>query len=111
MLPTYLLQPKLNIKMSITKSKHTVHELHYHLVWCTKYRRPVIKETLEHDLRHVIHQCAKSRNWRVLEYESMPDHVHILVSCSPEYSPREIAQTLKSVSAVTMFTKHPTLKK
>jgi len=41
----------------------------------------------------------------------MPDHVHILVSCSPEYSPREIAQTLKSVSAVTMFTKHPTLKK
>ena len=40
----------------------------------------------------------------------MPDHVHIFVQADHTTAPVVIAQTLKSISAVDIFNKFPTLK-
>jgi putative transposase len=40
----------------------------------------------------------------------MPDHVHIFVQADHTTAPVEIAKTLRSISAVHIFNKFPTLK-
>lgn len=40
----------------------------------------------------------------------MPDHVHMFVSAPPQTAPAEIARTVKSISAIKIFTAHPKLK-
>ena len=40
----------------------------------------------------------------------MPDHVHMFVTANPQTAPAEIAGTVKSISAVRIFTQFPALK-
>ena len=40
----------------------------------------------------------------------MPDHVHLFLKASPDDTPSSIARTLKSISAVHIFTAFPKLK-
>lgn len=89
----------------------SVYKIGYRLIWCTKYRKDIIVGTVEYELREIIHQTAKHYGWQISEYESVSDHVQMIVETSPEYSPREIAQVLKSISAATLFKGNSDLKK
>ena len=42
--------------------------------------------------------------------EVMPEHVHLFLEASPDDAPSSIARTLKSISAVHIFTAFPKLK-
>ncbi len=42
--------------------------------------------------------------------EVMPEHVHLFLEASPDEAPSMIARTLKSISAVHIFTAFPKLK-
>ena len=41
----------------------------------------------------------------------MPDHIHIFLQAYPTDSPESIIRTLKSISALAIFTACPSLKK
>jgi putative transposase len=43
--------------------------------------------------------------------ETMPDHIHLFISAKPTLSPASIVSTLKSISAIWLFKKFPTLKR
>lgn len=49
--------------------------------------------------------------WNLHAIEIMPDHIHIFVQADHTTVPVEIAKTMKSISAVYIFTKFPDLKK
>ena len=61
---------------------HAVYSLHYHIVFCPKYRRPVL-ETLESELRELFEQKAKELSVKIEAMEIMPDYVHMFVLASP----------------------------
>ena len=42
--------------------------------------------------------------------EVMPEHIHPFLEASPDEAPSSIARTLKSISAVHIFTAFPKLK-
>lgn len=86
------------------------HSLGYHLVWCTKYRHPVLIEALEVECKKIVAETCKANNWLLHAIEVMPDHVHIFVQASHTTSPNQIVKLLKSTSAVYLFTKFPDLK-
>ena len=65
---------------------HAAYDLHCHIVFCPKYRRPVL-ETLESELRELFEQKAKELNVKIEAMEIMPDHVHLFVSASPAITP------------------------
>jgi putative transposase len=44
----------------------------YHVVFCPKYRKPVLNPPNE-------------TQSELIEMEVMPDHVHLLVGCDPQY--------------------------
>ena len=96
--------------MEIKTNSHQVYELGYHIVWVTKYRHPVLVDAVAIVVKQVIAQTCVVYDWKLLEIEVMPDHIHIFVSASPQTAPAEIAKTIKSISAVTVFTAFPKLK-
>lgn len=87
-----------------------VHELGLHLVFCVKYRKQIFTGAAEVELKHILSQTCAEYGWRIEAMEIMPDHVHMFIQVDPSDRPIDIARTLKSISAVYMFSKFPSLK-
>lgn len=91
-------------------SKHAVSKLGYHIIWTPKFRRPILTDNVETELKHILAQTCVAYDWTLHELEIMPDHVHCFIQADYLTSPGEIAKTLKSISAVKLFTVFPHLK-
>jgi len=81
---------------------HCKHNLKYHLVWITKYRRSFLIGNLATRLGQIFHQIAEDYGFKIVAYEVMPDHVHLLVESPPKYSPAQIVQYFKGISSKLM---------
>jgi putative transposase len=90
---------------------NAVYEINYHLVWSTKYRKPVLVPPVDAALKDLLTQTAADRGYDVLGLEVMPDHVHIFLSAPPAVSPALIAKVLKGASAKRLFTMFPHLRR
>lgn len=90
---------------------HAVSMLGLHLVWCTKYRKPVLEDpAVELLVRHTIGQTCAEYGWVCIETEVMPDHVHLFTQVAHTDRPVDVVKTLKSLTAVAVFTAFPKLK-
>ena len=61
-------------------------------------------------VKHLIYSIAEEYGWWVEELEVMEDHVHLFVSAPPKYSPAQIVQIVKSITAREMFRMYPALR-
>lgn len=71
-------------------------KLLYHIVIRTKYSTWAIDEAHENDLYKYINSIASARKSLVYCINGMPDHVHILISISPELAISKFMMVLKS---------------
>ena len=99
-----------------TTSNKAVYNLGYHLIWCPKYRRPVLVEEIEKRLIALLLQKAKDISIEIQSMSILPDHVHLFIKCSPVDSPHWIVQQLKGYTSrilrqefATLRTRIPTL--
>ncbi len=97
--------------MGVRRTKHAVYDLKYHLVWVPKYRKDVLSAEVVQHLKEVFQRIAEEYEFRIDTMEVMEDHVHIFVEVPPRYSPAQVVQILKSVSAREVFKKFPKLRK
>ena len=77
------------------KNAGAVYNLHYHFVWCPKYRKSVLVGTVEQALRHLLTEKATSLDIQIEALEVMPDHVHVFVAAPPTLAPQQIANQFK----------------
>ena len=56
-----------------------VYSLQYHLVWCTKYRKQVLKNGLDVECKKMLYELAEEYRFQILAMEVMPDHIHLLL--------------------------------
>ena len=77
-------------------------KLLYHIVIRTKYSAWAINEEHEADLYKYMNAIASARKSLVYCINGMPDHVHILISISPEISISEFMMVLKSETSKWM---------
>lgn len=96
--------------METLHSAHATHSLGYHVIWCPKYRHEALKDAVEIELKRILAETCKHYGWVLHELEIMPDHVHLFVQCDHATAPVEVAEALKSISAVHIFNKFPKLK-
>lgn len=89
---------------------HSVSKLGYHIVICSKFRKPVLDPAIEMELRQIFGQIALAYNWKIHSMEIMPDHVHLFIQTLPNDRLTDVVKTLKSISAVHIFNKFPKLK-
>ena len=92
------------------KNASAVFALKYHLVFCPKYRRPVLTDRVAERLRAVIEATATELGVKVLAAEVMPDHVHLFVSADPTLAPAEIVGRVKGRSSRVLREEFPSLR-
>ena len=80
------------------KGPHTVYELHYHFVFITKYRKPVLRGEIGRRTRDLIREICASEDVEIVKGKVNPDHVHLLLSMPPQVSPSRIMQAVKGKS-------------
>jgi len=89
----------------------TVYNIFYHIVFCPKYRKKILKSEIKHDMEIIFQTICKTNDWEIIEMEIMEDHVHIFISAHPKTSPMSIVKQLKGISARMIFKSHPDFKK
>jgi REP-associated tyrosine transposase len=72
-----------------------VFSLKYHLVWCPKYRRPVLVGDVAARLEVLLTEKAAELGATLHAMEVMPDHVHLVVESDPTRAPAHIAAQFK----------------
>ena len=97
--------------MGIRRTKHAVFDIKYHLVWVPKYRKHILTGEVAQYAKEVFQRVAEEYGFWVDTMEVMEDHVHIFLEVPPKYSPAEVVQILKSVSAREVFKKFRRLRK
>lgn len=84
-----------------------VYDLHYHLVWVTKYREKAFNEQIRKALKVKIKEIADSRDYTIEAIEVMPNHVHVLLSAKPRVAITVIMKTLKGITGKWLFNTYP----
>ena len=85
--------------MDVVHGRGYVYSIQYHIVWCVKYRRKIITDEIESELLKILNKIAEENGFKILEFNSNKDHVHLLVSCSPQNYIPDMMKALKGVSA------------
>jgi len=85
--------------------------LNYHLIFCPKRRRTVLKGAVKERLEDIIHAVAKDIDAEVLALEVMPDHVHLFVSAVPQMAPNRVVGRFKGASSRILRQEFPHLLK
>lgn len=77
----------------------TYWRLHYHLIWATFERRPILTAERERVFYGVLYGKAKELDLKVHTAGNVDDHVHIVLSIPPKLSVADCVRHLKGASA------------
>ncbi len=86
-------------EVAYRSNRNVVYFCVYHVVWCPKYRRAVIKGKIETRLKEIIRDGCIELNAELIEMEIMPDHVHLLVQIDPQLGIHRLIKHLKGKSS------------
>ena len=103
-------EEKFTIKSDLTYGRGYVYSIQYHIVWCTKYRRKVLMDGIDQELKDYLAQIAVEYKFTIIALEVMPDHVHMMVDCRPQFCPSDMIKIIKGNTARWLFIEHPELK-
>lgn len=92
------------------RTRHAVYNINYHLVWCPKYRRPVLAGGVGKRLADLLPVEVEKLEGRVLELVVMPDHVHLFASFPPTLAIAQIMHRLKGATSHQLREEFPHLK-
>jgi putative transposase len=77
------------------KTSHAVYDIKFHVVWITKYRKPVLYGEVAIRVRDLIREICKSMDVEIIKGHVSKDHLHLLVSVPPHLSVSKLVQGLK----------------
>jgi len=93
------------------KSSHTTYDIKYHLVWITKYRKPVLTGEIANRVRELIREICKGKEIEIIKGHVSRDHVHIFVSVPPHISVSHVMQSLKGKTSRKMMSEFKSLSR
>ena len=85
--------------MDYKSNNNVVYSCKYHVVWCPKYRRKVLVDSVETRLKELIQEACSTIKVEIIEMEIMPDHVHLLLEVDPQYGIHRAVKTIKGYSS------------
>jgi putative transposase len=90
---------------------YTVFEIHLHLVWMTKYRRPALVGEVATRTRDLIRDICAEHEVKIMKGHVSKDHVHLLVSIPPQVTISRLLQRLKGKTAHHLMAEFQHIKK
>lgn len=99
------------IYMDYLHEQHTVHLIVYHIIWCPKRRRRILRGEIAQRLEQLVNEVVNEHNWQVLTLSIQPDHVHLFIRSNPYTLPTDIARLIKGRSSHALREEFPHLMK
>ena len=93
------------------RGTHSRFELEIHLVWCTKYRKPILRGDIAHRFRALAREIASELKVEIIRGAVSSDHVHMLVSIPPQLAVSKLVQRLKGKSSYKLQREFDSLRK
>lgn len=91
-------------------NNNIAYKCHYHVVFCPKYRRKVLTSPIDDSLKTIILEVIEKWGQELIELEVMPDHVHLLVGCDPQFGIHKLIKYVKGTSSRLLRQEYPQLK-
>ncbi len=94
------------------RSNHNVvYICRYHVIFCPKYRRKVLTPPIDERLKTMLAEQIERWGQELIELEVMPDYVHLLVGCDPQFGIHRLVKLLKGYSSHALRAEFPSLKR
>jgi len=90
---------------------HSIFRLHIHIVWCTKYRKPVLERHIGERLRDLVKEICSNLGVEILKGLVTKEHIHILVSIPPKISVSRLVQRLKGKTSYKLQSEFVSLRR
>ena len=65
---------------------------------------------MDMELKQMLQEIAEEYHFQILAMEVMPDHIHLLLDCRPQFMVSDMVKILKGNTARWLFLRHPRLK-
>ena len=82
----------------------------YHVVWCPKYRRGVLTGDVEMRLKELIREAVANKGAWLIEMETMPDRVQLLVEVDPQLGIHRLVKAVKGHTSRLLRKEFPSLR-
>jgi putative transposase len=92
-------------------TNNIVYICRYHIIFCPKYRRKVLFPPIDTRLKTILAEQIERWGQELIELEVMPDHVHLLVGCDPQFGIHRLIKLLKGFSSHALRQEFPILKR
>ena len=96
--------------MKYKSNNNVTYSCKYHVVFCPKYRRPVLVDGVDDRLKELIKETCDQLNVEIIEMEIMPDHVHLLMEVDPQYGIHKAVKRIKGYSSRVLRQEFPWLR-
>jgi putative transposase len=93
------------------KTSHCVYDIKYHIVWITKYRKPVLNKEVGKRVRELVRVICTSLDVEIEKGHVSRDHVHLLVSVPPYLSVSKLVQRMKGLTSRKLLQEDHNLNK
>jgi putative transposase len=98
--------------IELRKASHWAYKIRYHMVFCVKYRRKLLKDVNRIDyIKYICYELGEKYWFDFDAIGTDGDHVHVFVGAAPRYSPSRVMQIIKSITAREFFKQFPEVKK
>jgi len=81
------------------RKAHSVSLLHAHLVFCVKYRRPVLTARVAREIRLSMLESGAGLAIDITAIEADRDHLHLMIAYPPDLALGAVARRLKGASS------------
>lgn len=99
------------MKQGYRTKESCVFLMNYHIIWCPKRRRKVLLDRVKTRLEELLRETAPLLECEILALEILPDHLHLLVSATPQSAPNQIIARLKGKSSRVLREEFPILRR
>ena len=93
------------------RGAHAVFEIHPHIVFTAKYRKPALSGEVATRARDLVREICAQHEVKIMKGHVAKDHVHLFVSISPQVTISRLLQWLKEKTAHHLLAKFAHLKK
>lgn len=93
-----------------SKNKHKYY-LKAHLIFVCKYRKLLLTDGIDSTIKSCFLEISASSKFDIEIMESDKDHIHLLISYSPDISITSIVRRLKQQSTHELWSKYPSFLK
>jgi putative transposase len=99
-----------NLNKKYKSDKRLIYSCQYHIIFCPKYRRKVLKNGIDTRIKELIEQKQDGYGYNILGMEIMPDHVHLLLDINPKIGIYQIISKIKGYTSHQLREEFPELK-